>query len=75
MQRVGVSAGQMDQSQRSGLTLNQRADRREAVVTDDEVTLRKTEADPGGPGVAEVALRFGSLTGNVRPALLGCPDC
>ncbi len=71
MQRVGVSAGgQMDQSQRSGLTLNQRADRREAVVTDDEVTLRKTEADPGGPGVAEVALRFGRSLGMfARPSL------
>jgi hypothetical protein len=42
---------------------------------DDQIAFRKTEAGPGGPGVAEIALRFMSLTGNVRPTLLGRLGC
>ena len=34
-----------------------------AVATDEQITLRKTEAGPGGPGVDEVSLRFGRLLG------------
>jgi hypothetical protein len=30
---------------------------------DDQIAFRKTEAGPGGPGVAEIALRFGRLLG------------
>ena len=34
-----------------------------AVATDEQITLRKTEAGPGGPGVDEVSLPFGRLLG------------
>lgn len=39
MQRVGVGAGQMHQAHHSGLTFDEGADRREVVVTDDEIAL------------------------------------
>jgi hypothetical protein len=61
----------MHQPQHPGLTFHQSADRREVVVADDEVAFRKTEAGPGGLGVAEDRLAVLSLTGNVRPVLLG----
>ncbi len=39
-------------------------------ATEDQIAFRKTEAGPGGPGVAEVALRFGRSLGMfARPSL------
>jgi hypothetical protein len=42
-----------------GAALDQRADRRTTVGADDQITFRKTVEGPGGPGVAEIALRCG----------------
>jgi hypothetical protein len=52
-----VPAGQVQQLHGSAGSLDQRADGRPAVLSNDEVSLRKTDGGPGGPGVAEVALR------------------
>jgi hypothetical protein len=40
-----------------------------------QIAFRKTERGPGESGVAEIALRYVSLTGNVRPTLLGRLGC
>ena len=53
----------MDEFDVAGLALDQRADRRAVLRANDQVTFRKTEAGPGEPGVAEVALRCGRLLG------------
>jgi hypothetical protein len=73
--RVGVTSGKVHQPNHAGLPLDEGADRRALVLADDEVTFRKTERGPGGSGVAEIALRYVSLTGNVRPTLLGRLGC
>jgi hypothetical protein len=58
-----------------GRPLGQGRDRAEPVLADDQVAFRKTERGPGGPGVAEVALRSGRLLGMSARLFLGCPDC
>jgi hypothetical protein len=69
----GVIVGQMQQHPVAGGSLDHRADRRRGFSTaQDEVTLRKTEAGPEGPGVAEVALRCGRLLG-MFARLFGVP--
>jgi glutathione peroxidase len=51
------------------------AEIQEFCSTNYQVTFRKTVRGPGGPGVAEVALRSGRLLGmSARPSP-GCPDC
>jgi hypothetical protein len=65
-----MTAGKMNQAHRPAGSVEQSADRRAAVLPDDQVAFRKTEAGPGGPGVAEVALRFGRSLGMfARPSL------
>ncbi len=62
----------MYQPQHPSLALDERGDRREVVVADDEITLRKTEGGPGEPGVAEIALRCCRLLG-MFARLFGVP--
>src|ERR1039458_1690182 len=59
--RCAAACGQVQQQDVAGGALNQGADRGLAVLADDQVAFRKTERGPGGPGVAEVALRSGRL--------------
>ena len=40
-----------------------------AIAADEQITLRKTEAGPGGPGVDEVSLRVGRLLVGWTPEL------
>jgi len=47
----------MQQHQVAGFALHQGADSRLALLADDQVAFRKTDDGPGGPGVAEIALR------------------
>jgi len=49
----------MQQHRVTGLPLDQGADRGQVALADDQIAFRKTEAGPGGPGVAEIALRSG----------------
>ncbi len=49
----------MQQHQVAGFALHQGADSRLALPADDQVAFRKTVRGPGGPGVAEIALRCG----------------
>ena len=60
----------MNQHHRAALAFHQCADRRPGS-SDDQVTFRKTEDDPGEPGVAEVALPCCRLLGISR--LFGMP--
>ena len=55
----GIAVGQVQQHRVVGGALHQGADRGQVLAADDQVALRKTVHGPGGPGVAEVALRCG----------------
>jgi hypothetical protein len=60
----------MQQDREPGTAFHQGADRTLVAGAQDQITFRKTEAGPGGPGVAEVALRFGRSLGMfARPSL------
>jgi hypothetical protein len=72
VQRVAVTLQKMQQSDYSGLPFHERADRRALVLADDEIAFRKTEDGPGGPGVAEIALRDVAYW-ECPPGLLGTP--
>ncbi len=69
-QPVAVFTREVDQHREPAAAFDQRADRR-ALQPDEQISFRKTEAGPGGLGVAEDRLALLSLIGNVRPALLG----
>src|SRR5271163_3830674 len=70
--RLWIAAGRkMQELHEPGGALDQGADLGELVSAHDQIALRKTEAGPGGLGVAEDRLALWSLIGNVRPALLG----
>ena len=73
---VGVMpGGQVDQAHVSAGAGRPGCRSRIVHPAGDQVAFRKTEPGPGGPGVAEVALRSGRLLGmSARPSL-GCPDC
>jgi hypothetical protein len=66
-----VVVRQVQQQGESGAALDQGADRGLLTRTDDQVAFRKTEAGPGGLGVAEVALRFGRSLGMSAQLSLG----
>jgi hypothetical protein len=52
-----------DEHAESGCAFHQRGDSTPTHSPDDQVALRKTEVDPWGSGVAEIALRLDRLLG------------